>query len=45
MNEQNRAETRIKAYEIRNARILSKLDKILRWCEDNKIIIPENVLE
>ena len=44
MNDQNRMETRIKAYEIRNGRITAKLDKILRWCEQNNVIIPEDVL-
>ena len=44
-NDENRLSTRIKAYEIRNARIIAKLDKILRWAEEKNIVIPDNVLE
>ena len=44
-NDENRLNVRIKAYEIRNSRLSEKLERILRWAEDNNITIPENVLD
>jgi len=44
-NDENRLSTRIKAYEIRNARLSTKLDKILRYAEEKNFIFPDNVLE
>ena len=36
---------RIKAYEIRNTRLASKLDKILKYAEEQKLLFPDYVLE
>ena len=44
-NDENRLSTRIKAYEIRNARLAQKLDKILRYAEEKNFSFPDNVLE
>jgi hypothetical protein len=44
-NDSARMNERLKAYEIRNGRIAAKLNKLLLWCEENNVIIPENVLE
>lgn len=45
MKEQrNSVEIKIKAYQIRNEALSSKLQKVLFWCEENKVIIPDNVL-
>jgi len=44
-NDENRSSMKIKALEIRNSRLSVKLEKILNWAEDNKITIPDNVLE
>lgn len=44
-NDENRLSTRIKAYEIRNARLAQKLDKILRYAEEKNFAFPDNVLE
>ncbi len=41
----NQSNVRIKALDIRNARLSAKLSKILEWCEDNKVVIPDNVLD
>ena len=45
MNDQNRMQTRIKAYEIRNVRLSAKLDKVLRYAEEQNFHFPDNVLE
>jgi len=37
--------TRVRALEIRNANLSKKLNDLLVWCEDNKVIIPANVLD
>jgi hypothetical protein len=44
-NDEARLEQRIKAYEIRNGRISAKLNKVLEWVEEQKLVIPDNVLE
>jgi len=44
-NDDARLSVRIKALDIRNARLSAKLEKVLVWCEDNKVVIPNNVLE
>lgn len=44
-NDENRSSMRIKALDIRNARLSAKLEKILNWAEDSKIVIPDNVLD
>jgi len=44
-NDDNRSSMKIKALDIRNARLSVKLEKILNWAEDNKVVIPDNVLE
>ena len=44
-NETARMNERLKAYEIRNGRIALKLDKVLRWCEANNVVLPDDVLE
>lgn len=44
-NDDNRSSMKIKALDIRNARLSAKLEKILNWAEDNKVVFPDNVLE
>ena len=43
-NDEARLSTRIKAYEIRNARLSAKLDKVLRYAEEQNFTFPDNVL-
>ncbi len=44
-NDDARLSTRIKALDIRNARLSAKLNKILEYADDKKFIFPDNVLE
>ena len=37
--------TQIKGLEHRNGKLAQKLQRILTWCEQNKVIIPDNVLD
>lgn len=44
-DEENKLGERLRAYEIRNGRVTAKLDKVLRWIEEQKLTIPQDVLE
>ena len=44
-NNEAKMNERIKAFEIRNGRLSSKLDKVLRWVETLNVPIPEDVLD
>ena len=37
--------TRVRALEIRNGNLSKKLNDLLMWCEEQKVIIPANVLD
>jgi hypothetical protein len=43
-NDEARIGSRLKAAEIRCIRLSEKLNKVLRWCEEQNIVIPDNVL-
>ncbi len=43
-NDEARIGSRLKAAEIRCIRVSEKLNKILRYCEEQNIVIPDNVL-
>jgi len=43
-DQMNQHESMVKALSVRNQNLASKLGNILEWCEDNKVIIPDNVL-
>ena len=44
-DDENKLAERLKGYEIRNGRITAKLDKVLRWIEEQKLTIPQDVLD
>lgn len=44
-DEDAKLQERVKSYEIRLARISNKLGRICTWAEEQKIVVPENVLE
>jgi hypothetical protein len=43
-DEEARLTERVKSYEIRVARISNKLARICSWAEEQKVVIPEDVL-
>ena len=44
-NDDARLSSKIKVYEIRNSNLARKLDKILRYAEEQNFHFPDNVLE
>jgi len=44
-DDEARLHERIKAYETKLFRATGKLNKLFEWAENEKIVIPQNVLE
>lgn len=44
-NDEMRMNEKIKSFEIRNGRLSDKLNRLLMWLDEQKIVIPDNVLD
>ena len=44
-NDLDRSSNKLKVFENRNIALSTKLNNVLRWVEEQNLVIPDNVLE